>query len=405
MKEDWFVLYTMSQKNATQIERRPAMIIQMKPGLGLDHESVKAVSEKALQWKVIPEPEMIQGTEYNIISIRLYDGENKSNIIPEHVFEVMDGVVEVTRITPPEISLAHADANDAKVIDLTSEIKISHNLPTRLVIGPCTVDKNIDAIVENLAGLGVKMIRGGCWKPRSSPYSFPGHGEKAVHWLLEAAKKHNMECVWLEVMESSHIDIVKNACKTIGYTGRVVLWVGARTKSSILLRSLGAQKDFPVMLKHSLSDDGPEKFIADTQWVVNGPVKFDDDGQMIEKESNNAGNHDLMLCLRGTNGAVNPWRFRPNWDWTEYIKKNWWTPVVIDPSHAAGTVKDGLVLTSVKTALIHKPSVLLVEGGYSEKNEYRGLCDADQSLVIEKIPELIGMIKAHNKKHYGLEVF
>lgn len=386
------------------------MIIHMRVGLEKNSPEVEAVINKASAWQVNPEIELIEGTKYSTVSIRLYDGKNRSNIIPEHVFNVLDGVEDVMRVTPPEISLAYNGQDDAKTIVLGPDISVGNYLPCRIIFGPCTVDRHVDEIVESIASHGIKMIRGGCWKPRSSPYSFPGHGEKAVRWLLSAAAKHGIESVFLEVMESDHIRIVEKIQNEVGFNGSIVLWVGARTKNSILLRELGKQKKYPVMLKHALSDETPERFTGVSEWIVNGPVLFDDDGNLLEKESSESGNHDLMLCLRGSDGGVKPWRFRPNWEWTEYIRKNWWTPVIIDPSHAAGTMQEDLVFTAINSALIHKPAALLVEGGYPEdgfpdKKGYRGLCDMDQSIPIERLPELIEIVRKHNKKHYGIDTF
>ncbi len=388
------------------------MKIQMQVGIGREDKEVLDVVKQAQVWKVIPDVQVIKGKEYQFIEIYLYDGENKSCSIPDHIFDVMSGVSQVSRITPPEISLKHNGVSGYKIIDLGDNIKVGTGLPCRLIFGPCTVDRYIESVISDISDCGVKMVRGGCWKPRSSPYSFPGHGGKGLMWYLDACAKNDIKVAFLEIMESSDIELVRKTQAAVGYKGKIVLWVGARTCNTRLLRALGSQKEYPVMLKHSLSSLGPDDFISDTEWVTNGPVEFDDDGKIVMVESCHTGNTDVMLCLRGIDTGRSdqkPWRASTNWDWTEYIQQNWWSPVVIDPSHAAGTMKGDLVFTAIKSALTHKPSMLLIEGGYPSSgynnNGYKGLCDMNQSVSLERLGEVIELVREHNIKNYDEDLF
>lgn len=307
------------------------------------------------------------------------------------------GANAVQQVSP--VGLAHSEDVHYRHIEIGG-VQIGTGLPCQLIGGPCTVDNKIGDVAINLKKLGVNMIRGGCWKPRSNPCSFPGFGEKGVRWLLEAARDNDMGAVFLEVMESEHINIVRTIRDEVGYTGRIVLWVGARTQNTILLRKLGEQKEFAVMLKNGLDDTGIDDLVARAEWVLARQSVWDDEGQLVTNKSLTPGNDQVILCLRGTRKTDrhSKWRFTPNHCWAETIHQEWGAPVAIDPSHSAGN--EQLVLYNVQEALKYKPALLMVEGGYSE-NGYKGLCDMSQSLSIKNMQAVIEMIANHNKSVYS----
>jgi 3-deoxy-7-phosphoheptulonate synthase len=377
------------------------MIVRMEAGIGPDDPRVKAVRLKAVQYGLDHSTKEQKGTRFTIVEVCLLDGEKvRSRELSEHIFR-LEGVDTVERVTPSMVTLACQGKQDAHHIKLGPSLTIGHGLPCVPIIGPCTVDKNVGEIVRNLALRGVKAVRGGCWKPRSSAYSPRGFGKKAVRWLLEAAGKTEMEAVFLEVLESKHINVVRNVCAEVGYEGTIVLWVGARSAGNTeLLASLGEQTDFPVMIKNGLHERRVQDLFGRVEFVLAGPMHWHEDGSLDEERSRQGGNNRVMLCARGTEqlDPDSPFRFMPNHGLIEAVHKKSWAPCGVDPSHSAGTMRDDLVLRNLESALAFGPDFALVEGGYPAG--LKGLCDVDQSVPLSRIPEVLDMIAASNARRF-----
>lgn len=378
------------------------MIVRMETGITHKDVRVPRVVEKARSLGLKPDVKAEHGTQYVVVEIYLLDGSSRSQSIPDHVFRSLPGVADVVRVTPPRVSIVHKNGCDPHQFALGNKTLIGTGLPCRLIVGPCTVDAHIEEVVGALAQLGIRHIRGGCWKPRSSPYSFPGLGEEGVNLLLAAARRSACETVCIEVIESPHISIVRQAKQATGFTGQIVLWVGARTSNPLLLAALGAQHEFPVMIKNSLDASGIQDLWDRADWILAGSLTWDKSGRLLEDPNRPAGNSRIILCLRGTRQTDphSPWRFIPNHHWTPFLQEKLWAPVAIDPSHSAGTVP--LVLQNVDHALRYAPSLLMVEGGYPDG--LVGPCDAEQSLSLEQIKQVQKAIDRHNQGRYGLAV-
>lgn len=371
------------------------MIVFMQPGTLEDSDEVRAVKNRAISIGLKPEVRETQGEHYAIVEIYMIDGESvHTAAVADHVFE-MSGVAKIIRVTPPQVSLFHGGTH-ARELRLSPSIVVGNGTPCQVVLGPCTVDEHIDTVVMSLVEHGIKMIRGGCWKPRSNAGSFPGHGERGLRWLLAAAKKYGVEVVFTEVMESNHIDVVRRVKKETGFTGTVVLWVGARTQNTILLEALGAQRESPVMLKNSANAVGVDDLYNRASWVLSGPKVWEKDGSLDRGASLAPGNDRLMLCLRGIEkrdkGADH--RFDQNVDWIRTLRRaKVWTPICVDPSHSAG--RRDLVFDHLAFALQYQPHLIMIEGGYLEAN--MGLCDQAQMLPIGDIPRILEMVRVHNE--------
>lgn len=388
------------------------MVVTMQAGLIGEDPRVIAVVQKAQRYGLRPDVKSEVGGQTTITQVFMRDGDPKTRgvkacTVADHIFRPMEGVDTVQRLTPPKVSLTQ-NGTDYHRVKIGS-VEIGTSLPCRLVMGPCTVDQHVESVLGALGDKGIRHLRGGCWKPRSSPHSFPGFGERAVLSLLKAARNLNAESVFIEVIESSHIDVVRYARNQAGYSGTIVLWVGARTVNTILLRTLGAQTEFPVMIKNGVDDLGISGLYDKAEWVLAGAKEWTGEGQLVVEESLKPGNSALILCLRGTRQTDNlsPWRFIPNHHWAELLRARCWAPVAIDPSHSAGTMENDLVIRNAEEALRHDPSLLMVEGGYPANgyDGFTGLCDQAQMVPIDRVDQLIGMVRQHNKARYGLDVF
>ncbi len=381
------------------------MLVIMQADVQEDGEEVRAVQEKALQYGLDPDVHCERGAKHQLVEVYLRDGESTpSSAISDHVFEQLEGVAEVRRITPARVRLSANGAADAHHIKISETITIGRGLPCQIIAGPCTVDQHVDTIIKGLREHGVRMIRGGCWKPRSRAQAFRGHGETGLRWLLKSAREHGMEAVFTEVVESHQIDVVRRVRDDIGYAGSIVLWVGARgIDNTMLLAKLGEQHDFLVMIKNGIHHYEVEEWYTQVEFVLAGHMHWLENGQLNAKASMEAGNNRILLCVRGTKklDKRSPFRFNPNHDWIRTVHDTSWAPVGVDPSHSAGTMKGNLVLDNLQAALAYGPDFVLLEGGYPEKIRREGLCDVEQSVPLERISEALAMINDHNKRRFG----
>ena len=229
---------------------------------------------------------------------------------------------------------------------------------------------------------------------------------KKLRWLLEAAGTHGMETVFTEVMETSHLEVVQRVQAEVGYDGTIVLWVGARTDNQILLRALGMQRKYPVMIKHALNARGVQDLMNRGEWVLAGPCAWHDDGTLDGEHSLQSGNDQLLLCLRGVEKTDprSPHRFDPNWFWADTLRhERVWAPVCMDSSHAAGTIEGDLVFRFTADCLRYRPNLVMVECGYPTNgfkgDGFRGLCDVAQSVPLEQVPNLVAMVDDHNSQY------
>ncbi|MGA8263708.1 MAG: 3-deoxy-7-phosphoheptulonate synthase, partial [Ignavibacteriaceae bacterium] len=185
--------------------------------------------------------------------------------------KILDGVAEVYRITEP-FKLAsrsfHKEDTEIKIKDVV----IGGN-EVVMMAGPCSVENEdqIFTIAETVAKAGAKILRGGAFKPRTSPYSFQGLGEEGLKLLRQAADKYGL-LVITEVMESSNIDLIEQYAD--------IFQVGARNMQNFpLLRDLGKTTK-PIMLKRGLSAT-VEDLLMSAEYILS------------------SGNKEVMLCERG----------------------------------------------------------------------------------------------------------
>src|SRR3989344_2750805 len=378
------------------------MIVQMEVGISLDTEEVKRVVQEAQDYGLIARPQENQGTNFRVVQIHLQDGKTKARTIPEFGFRNLPGVANIMRFTPSAISISANGTGKSHSIQLGPSA-IGQGFPCQLIAGPCTVDKHINEIVGRLAAMGIKYIRGGCWKPRSDPFSFPGFGKKGVRWLLEAARNHRVEAVFTEVIDSTHINDIEKIRREVGYQGKIVLWVGARTSNQTLMQKLSRQKEFPVMVKNGIRDRSVAEWISRAEPLLVGEKHWDENGQFIEAKSLNQGNDQILLCSRGVenNDTQSVFRFAPNHEWISAARaRKYWAPIGVDPSHSAGTMENDLVILNLESSLPHKPDFILLEVYFDSHEGKKAQCDAKQAVPLSRLNEIQKIIADHNKKHY-----
>ncbi|MCE9597205.1 MAG: 3-deoxy-D-arabino-heptulosonate 7-phosphate synthase [Spirochaetia bacterium] len=216
-----------------------------------------------------------------------------------------------------------------------------------VIAGQCTIDpKNPNYFYETAAAVkeaGADVIRGGVWKPRTSPHSYQGNS-RAVDILMEAASRTGMP-VNTEVMDEEQLNIAVDA-------GANMIQVGARNALNYsLLRKIGektANKGTIILLKRSLHMGPLSEFICAAEYIVAG------------------GNPNVLLCPRGTVPGMDGYRNHPDECITPLLKQKTWSPVVVDPSHSVG--KAMYVPQAALAAVAYGADGICVETHCSPKN-------------------------------------
>jgi 3-deoxy-7-phosphoheptulonate synthase len=276
------------------------------------------------------------------------------------VFEVMEGVKEAHRIVSP-YKLASRSFRPQGTIVRAGNVEIGGD---RIVVmaGPCSVESRdqIERSADIVAGAGATVIRGGAFKPRSSPYSFQGMGEEGLRLLREAADRRGLLVV-SEVMDSIQIPLVAQYAD--------ILQVGARNMQNFnLLRDLGRQRK-PVLLKRGIAAT-VEELLLSAEYILSG------------------GNYDVILCERGIRTFETYTRNTMDISAIPVVKKLSHLPIVADPSHATGR-RDKVEAMS-RAAVAAGADGLLVE---VHPDPDRALSDGAQSLRPEQFTEMMSQLR------------
>jgi 3-deoxy-7-phosphoheptulonate synthase len=271
--------------------------------------------------------------------------------------EVLPGVREVVRVTQPYKLASRAFRPEGTVVELPGGVRIGGN-EVVVAAGPCAVEsaEQINLIAERVAQLGARLLRGGAFKPRTSPYSFQGLGEPGLVLLRQAADKNSLLVV-SEVMDPSQISLM------LPYVD--LLQVGARNMQNYhLLRALG-QVAKPVLLKRGLSAT-MEELLLSAEYIMCG------------------GNHNVILCERGIRTFETYNRNTLDIAAIPAIKKLSHLPILADPSH--GTGRRDNVLPMARAAVAAGADGLLLE---VHNDPEHALSDGAQSLYFEQFAQLM----------------
>jgi 3-deoxy-7-phosphoheptulonate synthase len=276
------------------------------------------------------------------------------------VFEVMDGVKEAHRIASP-YKLASRIFKPGGTIVKVGDIEIGGD---RVVVmaGPCSVESRdqINQSAEAVAKAGARVIRGGAFKPPSSPYSFQGMAEDGLRLLRDAADRNGLLVV-SEVMEISQSPLVA--------TYADILQVGARNMQNFnLLRELGNQRK-PVLLKRGIAAT-IEELLLSAEYILSG------------------GNYDVILCERGIRTFETYTRNTMDISAIPVVKKLSHLPIVADPSH--GTGRRDKVAPMARAAVAAGADGLMIE---VHPDPDRALSDGAQSLRPDQFEELMTQLR------------
>jgi 3-deoxy-7-phosphoheptulonate synthase len=277
------------------------------------------------------------------------------------ILELLPGVQEVHRISSPYKLAGRSFRPEGTVVKLANGVSIGGN-EVVVMAGPCSVEtrEQIFSTAEAVSKAGAKVLRGGAFKPRSSPYSFQGHGEEALKLLREAGEKFGL-LVISEVMEISQIPMM------LPYVD--ILQIGARNMQNFnLLRELGKVRK-PVLLKRGIAATF-EELLLSAEYVMAG------------------GNYDVILCERGIRTFETYTRNTMDISAIPIIHKLSHLPMTADPSH--GTGRRDKVSPMARASVAAGADALLIEV-HCDPN--KAWSDGAQSLFPEQFSKLMDELR------------
>ncbi len=284
----------------------------------------------------------------------------KAETLDTAAFEILDGVHEVMRISEPYKLAGRTFKQDDTVVDVGG-VKIG-GARVVLMAGPCAVEskEQIDSIASSVKRAGAAVLRGGAFKPRTSPYSFQGLGERGLRLMRDAADREGLKVI-SEVMDSSQIGLVSEYAD--------ILQVGARNMQNFhFLKELGKTRK-PVLLKRGMSATIQELLLS-AEYVLSG------------------GNSQVMLCERGIRTFENYTRNTMDISAIPVLKSLSHLPVVADPSH--GTGRRDKVAPMARASVAAGADGLLIE---VHNDPDSAVSDGAQSLFPEQFTELVGQLR------------
>ena len=295
-----------------------------------------------------------QGIEATIIG-----AIGETHNIPTDIFEVLDGVDMVKRITQP-FKLASRQFHPENSVFPLDGFTVGGD-EIAIIAGPCSVESRSQIIetAQAVKEAGASALRGGVFKPRTSPYAFQGLGEEGLDYLAEARQQTGLPIV-AEIMSQTQLDLMAKRVN--------VLQVGARNMQNFnLLRAIG-ETQTPVLLKRGLSAT-IEELLMSAEYILAG------------------GNKQVMLCERGIRTFETTTRNTTDINAIPVLKNLTHLPVILDPSHATGHAD--YVPAVARAAIAAGADGLIVE---VHPDPAHAVSDGKQSLRPEKFAEMVKQV-------------
>jgi 3-deoxy-7-phosphoheptulonate synthase len=283
--------------------------------------------------------------------------ESHSSAVAREEIANIAGVDSVATRNPqhPRID---AQARSVQVGD----ISIGPDLRPVLMAGPCSVEspEQLDEIAQALSDLGVQFLRGGAFKPRTSPYSFQGHGFKALEWLRATADRYHLKVV-TEALAAEHVDAVAAVADLVQ--------IGSRNMHNYALLRTIAATGRPVLLKRGIAATLEEWLLAGEYCLLNGSA-------------------GVIFCERGIRGFDPSTRNLLDFGAVAVLSAVHHQPVIVDPSHGAG--RRDVILPLSRAALAAGASGLLLEVHAHPEN---ALSDGPQALLPAELARSLSLLK------------
>ncbi len=280
------------------------------------------------------------------------------------VLESLPGVVECIPVSKP-YKLVSRDAKEEDTVlripAPAGDVSIGGN-SVALVAGPCAIESEAQAmaIAEKVSAAGVRLFRGGAYKPRTSPYSFQGLGEAGLKILARVRKRFGLGIV-TEAVDHESLDLVEEYAD--------VIQIGARNMQNFSLLKRAGRARKPVLLKRGMSATLDE-FLMAAEYVLS------------------EGNYNVILCERGVRTFADHSRNTLDLSVIPAVKKRSHLPIIVDPSH--GTGRRHKVLPLSRAAVAVGADGLLVEVHHDPE---KALSDGMQSILPDEFVELVAQTR------------
>ncbi len=273
---------------------------------------------------------------------------------------IMDGVADVFKVTEPFNLASRSFQKENTVIKVKNAVFGGSEMVT--IAGPCAIEneEQVYSIAGIVSSAGVRVLRGGAFKPRSSPYAFQGLGEEGLRLIRAAADEYNLAVV-TEVLESAQVELVDN------YTD--IFQIGARNMQNFpLLKELGKYNK-PVLLKRGFSATVQELLMS-AEYILA------------------SGNPDVILCERGIRTFETYTRNTFDLSAVPVVQQRSHLPIIADPSHAVGL--RSLVPPMARAAVAAGADGIMLE---VHNNPKKALSDGPQALLPDQFRELIDQLR------------
>lgn len=282
------------------------------------------------------------------------------SILEEHPIDMLPGIEKVMPILKPYKLVSREFQKEDSIINVDN-IKIGGK-QIQIIAGPCSVETREILIntAQKIKKAGARLLRGGAFKPRTSPYAFQGLGEEGLLFLLEAKKKTGLPIV-TELLDPRDTEVV--------YEYADIIQIGARNMQNFRLLTEVGKLDKPVLLKRGLSATIKE-FLMSAEYIAS------------------QGNRKIILCERGIRTFETAVRNTLDLSAVPVLKEETHLPVFIDPSHAVG--RWDMVAPLAKAAIAVGADGLMIEVHSDPEN---ALCDGSQSLKPDKFAKLMKELK------------
>ncbi|MCA1589156.1 MAG: 3-deoxy-7-phosphoheptulonate synthase [Acidobacteria bacterium] len=318
----------------------------------------------------------VQGASQTLTEIYLIGNTAALSIDEMKSFAAVDTVVRVSE----EYRVLGRHKDDYRATQFSYQgVEFSQD-NLNVFAGLCAVDsaESVAAMMKALKENGQVCTRMGAYKPRTSPYSFQGHGKNCLPYVFELAGKYGIKIIAMEVTHESHVDEIREALHATGDPTGVMLQIGTRnTQNFELLKIVGRQQEFPVLLKRGFGITLDESLHA---------------AEYLASE----GNQKVVFGLRGMKTNIgDPHRNMVDFAHIPVVKRITRMPVCIDPSHSVGgrfrssdKILDVMHITA--QGVIAGANMILVD---FHPNPQAALVDGPQALRIEELPKFLADVR------------
>src|SRR5919199_6062358 len=350
-----------------------AMILILTPNIDTEGEAYKSLMAHLSRLENISvRVHREQGAEKSLTEVYLIG--NTAALSAEDM-RALPGVVHVVRVSE-EYRVVGRHKDDARPTHFDYKGVRFGQDTLNVFAGLCAVDtrESVEAMMRALRDNGQVCTRMGAYKPRTSPYSFQGHGRGCLPYVFDLAGKYGIKVIAMEVTHESHIDEIRAALEETGSPAGVMLQIGTRnTQNFELLKFVGRQRDFPVLLKRGFGITLDESLNA---------------AEYLASE----GNRKVVFGLRGMKTSIgDPHRNFVDFAHVPVVKRLTRMPVCIDPSHSVGTrarCPDGIldIMHATAQGVVAGANMILVD---FHPAPARALVDGPQALLLEELPQFL----------------